>query len=84
MVWIDCDIYDSTVPVLEFIMPIIHTGTVIAFDDWFSFVGDPEAGQIRACREWLNRNPNIKLEHYRDFGTVGRIFIVQKLTHKAR
>lgn len=76
--WIDCDIYESTVPVLEFLTPIIDTGTFLAFDDWHSFAGDPQAGQIKATREWLVKNKNITLEHYRDFGTSGRIFLVQK------
>jgi len=82
IVWIDCDIYESTVPVLEFITDFISTGTVIVFDDWFSFGADPYAGEMRAAREWLERNKNIKLEYYRDFGTSGRIFIVQKFDNK--
>lgn len=76
--WIDCDLYESTVPVLDFITPLITTGTFLAFDDWHSFGADPYAGQIRAVREWLERNPSITLEHYRDFGHSGRIFLVQK------
>lgn len=76
--WIDCDIYESTVPVLDFLTPIIKTGTFLAFDDWFSFAGDPHAGQIRAVREWVKKNGHITLEHYRDFGKTGRIFLVQK------
>lgn len=78
VVWIDCDIYESTVPVLNFITDIITSGTFIAFDDWFSFGADPYAGEIRATREWLEKNKNITLEHYKDFGTSGRIFLVQK------
>jgi O-methyltransferase len=76
--WIDCDLYESTVPVLDFLAPLITTGTFLAFDDWHSFGADPYAGQIRAVREWLERNPKITLEHYRDFGHSGRIFLVQK------
>lgn len=78
IVWIDCDIYESTVPVLDFITDIITSGTFIAFDDWFSFGADPYAGEIRATREWLEKNKDITLEHYKDFGTSGRIFLVQK------
>lgn len=76
--WIDCDIYESTVPVLKFLTPLIDTGTFMAFDDWHSFAGDPHAGQIRATREWLEENKDITLEYYRDFGPSGRIFLVQK------
>ena len=50
-VYIDCDLYESTVPVLRFVLPLLQTGTVIAFDDWYSFNGDPErGGQLAAKR----------------------------------
>lgn len=78
IVWVDCDLYESTVPVLEFIVPFLQTGTIICFDDWFSYGGNPMKGEIRATREWLEKNPNIALTHYRDFGISGRSFVVQK------
>lgn len=78
VVWIDCDLYESTVPVLDFITDIIDAGTILVFDDYFSFGGDLYTGEIRAIREWLERNPDISLEHYRDYGDFSRMFIVQK------
>ena len=78
IVWVDCDLYDSTVPVLDFIVPFLQTGTIICFDDWFSYGGDPTKGEIRATREWLEKTPHIELTHYRDFGISGRSFVVQK------
>ncbi len=78
IVWVDCDIYKSTVPVLDFITDYVTTGSFIAFDDWFLFGADPHAGEIRAVREWLEKNKQITLEYYRDFGMTGRIFLVQK------
>lgn len=79
IVWIDCDLYDSTVPVLGFITPFLQTGTILCFDDWFSYGGDPMKGEIRATHEWLENTPHIQLTHYRDFGISGRSFVVQKL-----
>lgn len=78
IVWIDCDLYDSTIPVLDFITPLIQTGTILCFDDWFSYGGDPLKGEIRATREWLERTPSIALTVYRDFGISGRSFVVEK------
>ena len=78
VIWVDCDLYESTVPVLNFIKDYINSGTVIAFDDWFTFNADPHAGEYRAVREWLELNKNITLEYYKDFGRSGRIFFVQK------
>lgn len=51
VIWVDCDLYVSTKPVLEFITDIIDTGTIIVFDDWFSFDGDLYKGEIRAVNE---------------------------------
>lgn len=78
IVWVDCDLYESTIPVLEFIAPFLQTGTIVCFDDWFSYGGDPTKGEIRATREWLEKTPHIALTHYRDFGISGRSFVVQK------
>ena len=75
VVWVDCDLYISTVPVLDFIIPFLQNGTIICFEDWFSFGGDPKKGELAATREWLsNKEINI---HYKDFGFSGRFFIVQ-------
>lgn len=76
IVMIDCDLYESTVPVMNFLTDIVQQGTVIIFDDWFRFKGDPNAGEQRACQEWLRRNPNIELiEHWRQ-GPQAMSFIV--------
>lgn len=75
--WIDCDIYESTVPVLEFLTSRVQSGTLLCFDDWLCLGGDPMTGEIRACREWLDANPGISLVEYCNFGWHGKSFIVQ-------
>lgn len=79
IVWVDCDLYKSTVPVLNFITDIIVDGSIIIFDDWFCFKGDPERGEQKAFSEWLARNPNIKAIEYHRFGLFGNSFIIKKL-----
>jgi len=76
IVWIDCDIYESTRPVLDFITDYLTTGSIIAFDDWLLFCGDPNAGEMRAAREWLEKNRHIRLVEYKQFGLFGQSFIV--------
>lgn len=76
IVFVDCDLYESTVPVLQFISPHLVTGSIIAFDDWFSFGGDPNRGEIRAVSEWLESTRGIELMTYRDFGISGQSFVV--------
>lgn len=46
------------------------------FDDWFCYKGDPEKGEQRATREWLEKNPNIKNLPYKQNSNVGTSFIV--------
>ena len=78
IIYIDCDLYESTVPVLNFITDYIETGTIILFDDWFCFKSDENRGEQRAVKEWLNKNPQIKLQEFHKFGWNGNSFIVNK------
>lgn len=76
VVWVDCDLYESTVPVLEWLTDKLVDGAVICFDDWFTFKGKPDKGEQRAAAEWLERNPAITLMPYRDFHWAGKSFLV--------
>ncbi len=54
---IDCDIYESTKTALEWLTPLLDSGSVIIFDDWFSFANKPDPenyGEQRAFREWID------------------------------
>jgi O-methyltransferase len=59
IVHVDCDLYESTVPVLNFIRPILADGCTIVFDDWFYFKGHPAKGERAAFEQWLAKNPDI-------------------------
>lgn len=76
LVMIDCDLYESTVPVLDFITDLVHQGTIIIFDDWYRYKGSPNKGEQRACREWLERNPQIELVQYWQQGPQSVAFLV--------
>jgi hypothetical protein len=76
VVMIDCDLYESTVPVLDFLTDLVGQGTIIIFDDWFRFRGSPEYGEQRACREWLAKNPHIELIEYWREGPQAVSFLV--------
>jgi O-methyltransferase len=79
LAWIDCDLYESTVPVLEFITPMLSLGSVVLFDDWRCFRNLPEYGQQRAVREWLTKYPNVRLAELLSFGWNGLAFTVSGL-----
>lgn len=78
VVLIDCDLYESTKDVLNFITDIVVDGTVVIFDDWYSFKAHPNRGEQRATREWLEKNPKLHLTEFP--GGVGqKTFIVNLL-----
>jgi O-methyltransferase len=64
VIYVDCDLYESTVPVLAFAKSFLQPGTVIVFDDWNCFVADPERGERRAFREFCERNPELRFEQF--------------------
>ncbi len=54
-IFIDCNLYESAVPVFEFVTDLIRDGTVIIIEDYFRFDGNPGRGIRKAFREWLAR-----------------------------
>lgn len=60
VIYVDCDLYKSTIPVLAFIKPFLQVGTIIVFDDWNCFCGDDERGERRAWREFREANPELR------------------------
>jgi len=68
VVYVDCDLYHSTIPVLEFVKNFLQKGTVIVFDDWNCFLADPGKGERRAWREFCERYPDL---HFEDFVSTG-------------
>ena len=78
VVYVDCDTYESTVPVLNFITDFIKDGSIILFDDWYCYRGDPNRGEQKAFMEWLKRNSNIRATEFRKFGWHGNSFIIHK------
>jgi O-methyltransferase len=78
IVWIDVDLYESTLPVLNWVTEYLTNGTFLIFDDWFSFGANPFAGELKATNEWLSANPQINLVEYDNFHTAGKAFLVQR------
>ena len=76
IIWVDCDLYASTVPVLEFVTDYLQNGTIICVDDWFSFLGNPDRGEQKSFNEWIKKNPQIHCIDYHIFGKWGKSFIV--------
>lgn len=75
VVYIDCDLYESTVPVLRFIRHFLQDGTIICFDDYFNYRGQPGFGEQRALTEFLDANPDIRMSPYMPYSPLGQSFI---------
>lgn len=75
---IDCDLYASTVDVLNFISDMIIDGTILLFDDWNCFDRDDEKGQRRAFHEFRERYPQLAVEDLFTFGAYGQVFMLRK------
>jgi O-methyltransferase len=77
---VDCDVYESTVSVLDFIESYLADGSIIIFDDWYCFRNRDELGEQKAFREWLARNRYLKATPYKEFGWDGKAFIINLLS----
>ncbi|MCK4783399.1 MAG: hypothetical protein KAV87_06585 [Desulfobacteraceae bacterium] len=75
-VLIDCDLYESTVPCLDFISDLITDGSVVAFDDWRCFRNLPQYGEKRSAREWMEKT-GINLHFLVNIGWNGCAFTVE-------
>lgn len=76
IVYIDCDLYESTRRVLEFVYHFVQPGTVICFDDFYCFNGNPDRGEQLAMREFLSAHPDVDFVEYVNFGWHGKSFLV--------
>lgn len=79
IVYIDCDLYESTIQVLSFIGPLLVDGSIIIFDDWYYFRGNPNHGQQKAFHEWKKNMNGWRFTEYQKEGVYINSFIVNKL-----
>ena len=79
VVLLDCDYYSSTRTALLWMTPYIGPGTVLLFDDWYSYSEDDntELGQQKALDEFLQENPRLQAEALWEFSDHGKGFILR-------
>jgi O-methyltransferase len=77
LVYVDCDMYSSTMDVLNFLEPRFRHGTILAFDDYFNFSAKEQAGEQRAFTEFQQRTSQWNFLPYLSIGGIGMSFIVQ-------
>jgi hypothetical protein len=57
------------------VAPLLQDGTVLIFDDWYSFAGSPFLGEQRAFREWRATVPGFVFSEYHKEGHGRNSFI---------
>ena len=78
VVLVDCDLYVSTVPVLEFLVDLLQEGSIVLFDDWNIFEGADDTGERRAFGEFLRAHREWTAEPHITFGWHGQAFIMHR------
>jgi len=78
LIHMDCDLYSSTIVVLNKVKEKLVNGSLILFDDWYHFKGRDDKGERRAFREFLINNEEIKCEEFLRYGTFCKAFIITK------
>lgn len=64
VIFVDCSLYTSTIPVLEFCVPFLQQGTILVFDGWNCYFGDPHHGERRAFNEFRKKYPDMIFEDF--------------------
>ena len=75
---IDCDLYESTSQVLDFLAPMVDEGTILMLDDWNAFDADDHKGQRRAFREFLATSRKLSAEPRFAYGHYGQVFTLTR------
>ncbi len=86
LVHIDCDLYDSTQCVFNYLVEhdLFQDGTILLFDDYNSGRANPEYGERKAFSEFLNKHKNYSTSHFYYYGWHGATFILHKQPSKSK
>lgn len=72
VVMVDCDLYASTASALAYLAPLLQDGTILLFDDWNCFGGDPQRGERRAFSEFMADHPEWRSEPLFEVDSYGQ------------
>jgi hypothetical protein len=77
LAYVDCDLYSSTVTVLEFLRPRLKHGMILVLDDYFAWSPDGVSGERRALSDVLAGHPDYRLVPFMRFGWASLAFTVE-------
>ncbi|MEP1208232.1 MAG: TylF/MycF/NovP-related O-methyltransferase [Rhizobiaceae bacterium] len=76
LAYIDCDLYSSTMDVLEFLTPRFKHGMIIAFDDYYCWSDKQPSGERLAMMECFGNLDRWELIPHLQFGWHGLSFVL--------
>jgi O-methyltransferase len=74
LVLFDMDLGEPTEKALGWVLPKLQTGTIIFFDEFFAFRGDPALGEARAWSLFLEQFPHVSARMIKTYGDGGAVF----------
>ena len=78
LVYVDCNLYSSTVTVFEFLAPRLKPGMIVAFDDWYLYNPDTGvSGEREALHEFLEAHPQWHFHRFKDIAWGSVAFVVE-------
>jgi O-methyltransferase len=77
IVYIDCDLYSSTKLVLNFLSPYLVDGSIVCFDDYYCYKGNPDQGEQKALSEFLQNSNEFTFIPWTSYFPLGKSFIVR-------
>ena len=74
IVLLDMDLGDPTYKALDWIAPKLRSGSIIIFDEFFAFAGDPNKGEHQAWSKFIKEHPEINYRNFFQYGDGGIAF----------
>ena len=78
LAYIDCNLYTSTVTVMEFLRPRLKHGMIVGMDDWFCWSPTGVSGERVVLHEFEQANPEWRFHRFKEIGWGGLSFVVER------
>ncbi len=78
LVYLDCNMYSSTVSALRFLGPRLKHGMIIAFDDYWCWSPDEVSGERSAFAEFAVAHPAWHFHRFKEVNWGGTSFVVER------
>jgi O-methyltransferase len=77
LAYVDCDLYSSTISVLDFLRPRLKHGMIVAFDDYFCWSPTQASGERTAWREHVANDDSWDWVPYVQYGWAGQSYVLE-------